>query len=153
MSAAAAAAAADAPASSSARRHQRSTALTTSIRIAGNWFDAVRDVSFEVSRRETLALVGESGCGKSLTALSVMGLLPAGVGRISSGRIMVDGVDMTAASDGRQAGDARRPHRHDLPGADDLAEPGAAGRLPDRRGADRASRHEPARARRSARSS
>ena len=48
--------------------------------------------------RETLALVGESGCGKSLTALSVMGLLPAGVGRISSGRITVDGVDMTAAS-------------------------------------------------------
>jgi peptide/nickel transport system ATP-binding protein len=78
--------------------------LTTSIRIAGHWFDAVRDVSFEVSRRETLALVGESGCGKSLTALSVMGLLPAGVGRISSGRIMVDGVDMTAADEaGRQA--------------------------------------------------
>jgi peptide/nickel transport system ATP-binding protein len=78
--------------------------LTASIRIAGHWFDAVRDVSFEVSRRETLALVGESGCGKSLTALSVMGLLPAGVGRISSGRIMVDGVDMTAADEaGRQA--------------------------------------------------
>jgi len=78
--------------------------LTTSIRIAGRWFDAVRDVSFGVRRRETLALVGESGCGKSLTALSVMGLLPAGVGRISAGRITVDGVDMTAADEtGRQA--------------------------------------------------
>jgi peptide/nickel transport system ATP-binding protein len=78
--------------------------LTTSIRISGHWFDAVRDVSFEVRRRETLALVGESGCGKSLTALSVMGLLPAGVGRISGGRIVVDGVDMTAANEaGRQA--------------------------------------------------
>ena len=78
--------------------------LTTSIRIAGQWFDAVRDVSFEVRRRETLALVGESGCGKSLTALSVMGLLPAGVGRISAGRIVVDGVDMTAADEaGKQA--------------------------------------------------
>ena len=43
--------------------------LTTSIRIAGRWFDAVRDVSFTVAPRETLALVGESGCGKSLTAL------------------------------------------------------------------------------------
>src|SRR5215210_1309057 len=73
-------------------------ALTTSIRIDRRWFDAVRDVSFAVHPRETLALVGESGCGKSLTALSVMGLLPAGVGRISSGRITVDGVDMTAAS-------------------------------------------------------
>jgi peptide/nickel transport system ATP-binding protein len=78
--------------------------LTTSIRISGNWYDAVRDVSFEVRRRETLALVGESGCGKSLTALSVMGLLPAGVGRISAGRIVVDGVDMTAADEaGKQA--------------------------------------------------
>jgi peptide/nickel transport system ATP-binding protein len=72
--------------------------LTTSIRIDRQWFDAVRDVSFAVHPRETLALVGESGCGKSLTALSVMGLLPAGVGRISSGRITVDGTDMTAAS-------------------------------------------------------
>ena len=78
--------------------------LTTSIRIVGRWFDAVRDVSFAVSRRETLALVGESGCGKSLTALSIMGLLPAGVGRLSGGRIIVDGVDMTAAGEaGRQA--------------------------------------------------
>ena len=73
--------------------------LTTSIRIDRRWFDAVRDVSFAVQQRETLALVGESGCGKSLTALSVMGLLPAGVGRISAGRITVDGVDMTAASE------------------------------------------------------
>jgi peptide/nickel transport system ATP-binding protein len=78
--------------------------LTTSIRIARHWHDAVRDVSFEVRRRETLALVGESGCGKSLTALSIMGLLPAGVGRISNGRIVVDGVDMTAADEaGKQA--------------------------------------------------
>ncbi|WP_460451664.1 ABC transporter ATP-binding protein [Alsobacter sp. SYSU BS001988] len=78
--------------------------LTTSIRIAGRWFDAVRDVSFAVRQRETLALVGESGCGKSLTALSIMGLLPAGVGRVSEGRIVVDGVDMTAADEAeRQA--------------------------------------------------
>ncbi len=75
--------------------------LTTSIRIDRRWFDAVRDVSFEVHPRETLALVGESGCGKSLTALSVMGLLPAGVGRISSGRITVDGTDMTTASEAK----------------------------------------------------
>jgi peptide/nickel transport system ATP-binding protein len=75
--------------------------LTTSIRIDRRWFDAVRDVSFEVRRRETLALVGESGCGKSLTALSIMGLLPAGVGRVSAGRITVDGVDMTAASEAK----------------------------------------------------
>jgi peptide/nickel transport system ATP-binding protein len=73
--------------------------LTTSIRIERHWFDAVRDVSFDVRRRETLALVGESGCGKSLTALSVMGLLPAGVGRVTHGRIVVDGVEMTGATE------------------------------------------------------
>jgi peptide/nickel transport system ATP-binding protein len=78
-------------------------ALTTSIRVHGQWFDAVREVSFEIRPRETLALVGESGCGKSLTALSIMGLLPAGVGRISAGRVTVDGFDMTSADEaGRQ---------------------------------------------------
>jgi oligopeptide/dipeptide ABC transporter ATP-binding protein len=78
--------------------------LTTAIRVSGRWFDAVRDVTFEVRQRETLALVGESGCGKSLTALSIMGLLPAGIGRIAGGRITIDGVDMTAADEaGRQA--------------------------------------------------
>ena len=72
--------------------------LTTSIRIDRQWFDAVRDVSFEIHPRETIALVGESGCGKSLTALSIMGLLPEGVGRVSAGRITVDATDMTVAS-------------------------------------------------------
>jgi peptide/nickel transport system ATP-binding protein len=71
--------------------------LTTAIRIAGRWHEAVRDISFAVHPRETLALVGESGCGKSLTALSIMGLLPEGVARIAGGRIEVAGTDMTAA--------------------------------------------------------
>ncbi len=73
--------------------------LTTSIRVGGAWRDAVREVSFTVAGRETVALVGESGCGKSLTALSIMGLLAAKVGRVSAGRITVDGVDMVAASE------------------------------------------------------
>ncbi|MBT9289797.1 ABC transporter ATP-binding protein [Prosthecodimorpha staleyi] len=73
--------------------------LTTQIRVGRTWYDAVRGISFAVRPRETLALVGESGCGKSLTALSVMGLLPAGVGRVAGGRIVVDGVDMTAADE------------------------------------------------------
>ncbi|GJD51382.1 Dipeptide transport ATP-binding protein DppD [Methylobacterium crusticola] len=73
--------------------------LTTQIRIGATWFDAVREVSFAVQGGETLALVGESGCGKSLTALSIMGLLAPRVGRVAAGRITVDGVDMTAASE------------------------------------------------------
>ena len=73
--------------------------LTTSILVGRKWYDAVRDISFHVRPKETLALVGESGCGKSLTALSVMGLLPGAAARVSKGRIVVDGVDMTAADE------------------------------------------------------
>jgi len=68
--------------------------LTTGLKIGGTWHEAVRGVSFEVFPRETVALVGESGCGKSLTAMSVMGLLPAKVGKVLSGSVTVDGREM-----------------------------------------------------------
>ena len=48
---------------------------------------AVDDISFNISARETLCLVGESGCGKSLTALSILRLVPAPPGKIVSGSI------------------------------------------------------------------
>jgi len=57
----------------------------------------VDDVSFALDRGETLALVGESGSGKSLTALSVLGLLPPGA--VLSGQIVLDGVDMATADE------------------------------------------------------
>jgi oligopeptide/dipeptide ABC transporter ATP-binding protein len=57
----------------------------------------VDGVSLEVQRGRTTALVGESGCGKSITSLAVMGLLP-GVARISGGRIEFDGVDLSRQS-------------------------------------------------------
>jgi ABC-type dipeptide/oligopeptide/nickel transport system ATPase component len=50
-------------------------------------FAAVDGVSFSVEAGRTLAIVGESGCGKSVTALSIMGLLPKPAGRIASGSI------------------------------------------------------------------
>jgi peptide/nickel transport system ATP-binding protein len=58
---------------------------------------AVHEASFAIGAAETLALVGESGCGKSVTAFSVMRLLPPNA-RIVSGRILFDGRDILVAS-------------------------------------------------------
>ncbi|MBL6615234.1 MAG: ABC transporter ATP-binding protein [Reyranella sp.] len=58
---------------------------------------AVREVSFAIEPGETLALVGESGCGKSVTAFSMMRLLPPNA-RVVTGRILLDGADLMAAS-------------------------------------------------------
>lgn len=60
---------------------------------------AVDGVSFSVNAGETLAIVGESGSGKSVTSLSIMGLLPKDVGRVSGGTIKLDGRDITHISD------------------------------------------------------
>ena len=59
---------------------------------------AVNGLNISLDYGEALGLVGETGAGKTTTALSVMRLLPAGVGKISSGSIMLDGVDVLAAS-------------------------------------------------------
>ena len=55
---------------------------------------AVDDVSFALRRGETLAVVGESGCGKSMTALSLMRLVPSPPGRIVGGTITLEGRDL-----------------------------------------------------------
>ncbi len=60
---------------------------------------AVEDVSFHVDRGETLAIVGESGCGKSMTALSIMRLIPDPPGRIVAGEIKLDGKDLMKLSE------------------------------------------------------
>ncbi|MGQ7278870.1 ABC transporter ATP-binding protein [Brevibacillus thermoruber] len=56
----------------------------------------VSGVDFVVHEGETLGIVGESGCGKSVTSLSIMGLLPKGIGRVSGGRIWFQGRELTA---------------------------------------------------------
>ncbi len=60
--------------------------------------ELVSGVSLQLKQGEVLGLVGESGCGKTMTALSLLGLLPAGV-QISSGNIFFDGKDISAWSD------------------------------------------------------
>jgi peptide/nickel transport system ATP-binding protein len=65
--------------------------------VGGDGTRLVNGVSLAVERGRTMALVGESGCGKSITSLAVMGLLPAGV-RVAGGRIEFDGVELTQAS-------------------------------------------------------
>ena len=59
-------------------------------------FDVVRDISFSLDAGRTLCLVGESGCGKSVTALSILRLLPKPVGRIAGGSILFDGKDLAS---------------------------------------------------------
>jgi peptide/nickel transport system ATP-binding protein len=60
---------------------------------------AVDGVSFQVGPGETLGIVGESGCGKSVTALSVLRLLPDRIGRTVGGSVRFDGIDLLALSE------------------------------------------------------
>jgi len=69
---------------------------------------AVRDISFEVGRGETVCLVGESGCGKSITSLAMMGLLPRAA-RARATRLAFDGIDLARL--GRGARNALRGNR------------------------------------------
>jgi len=57
-------------------------------------FRAVDGVSFTLYAGRTLGIVGESGCGKSVTALSIMGLVPQPPGRIAGGAVLLEGVDL-----------------------------------------------------------
>ncbi|WP_173917350.1 ABC transporter ATP-binding protein [Halobacillus sp. Marseille-Q1614] len=72
--------------------------LVTSFRTAEGKVQAVRDISFSVDKEETLCIVGESGCGKSITSLSLMGLLPNN-GEITSGSIKFKEEELTAKTE------------------------------------------------------
>ena len=74
--------------------------LTTAFRVDDQWITVVKGISFEIGQRETVAIVGESGSGKSVTALSIMGLLPAANSRVS-GEILLDGRDLLKLSENR----------------------------------------------------
>jgi peptide/nickel transport system ATP-binding protein len=73
-------------------------ALKTFFQVEGGEFPAVDGISFSIGPGRTLGIVGESGCGKSVTALSIMGLVPQPPGRIAGGEILFDGVDLLQLS-------------------------------------------------------
>jgi len=74
--------------------------LTTDLDSDGGLVRAVDALSLTLERGETFALVGESGCGKSMTALSILRLLPDS-GRVSAGRVVIDGTDVIQLPEAR----------------------------------------------------
>ncbi|TYR79519.1 ABC transporter ATP-binding protein [Priestia megaterium] len=73
--------------------------LETAFLINGSWHNAVDDVSFRVGRKKIVGIVGESGCGKSVLSLSVIGLLPKINSKIAGGQVLFNGVDLTNLPD------------------------------------------------------
>lgn len=73
--------------------------LRTELALSSGPIEVVRGVSFSVNKGETLGIVGESGSGKSMTALSIMRVLPRPIGRIASGSIHLDGRDLVPMSE------------------------------------------------------
>lgn len=72
--------------------------LTTLFYTQDGVVQAVNDASYDVSRGETVALVGESGCGKTVSALSIVRLIPDPPGKIISGKVLFGGVDLLTLS-------------------------------------------------------
>ncbi|MDA1256219.1 MAG: ABC transporter ATP-binding protein [Chloroflexi bacterium] len=73
--------------------------LATRFATAEGYVQAVDGVSFHIDEGETLGLVGESGCGKSVTSLSVMRLVPSPPGEITGGEVLFEGRDLLTISD------------------------------------------------------
>ena len=73
--------------------------LTTAFQTARGEITAIEDVSFDLDEGEILGIVGESGSGKSVTALTIMGLLPRPPARIAAGSVRFDGRELTALSE------------------------------------------------------
>ena len=75
--------------------------LSVHFDVRGAVLKAVDDLSLEIAEGETLGLVGESGCGKSVTAAAIMGLIPSPPGRIAGGEILFEGEDLVKAPESR----------------------------------------------------
>ncbi len=104
--------------------------LRTEIQLKNGIVHAVDGVTLQVDEGETLGVVGESGCGKTMTALSIMDLLPGG-GRIAGGSIKLGGREISGLSP-----DEMRKIRGDEIGSDDRDGARLRAQAADRRRAD-----------------
>lgn len=73
--------------------------LQVAFKIDKKWVPAVEDVHFQLNAGETLTIVGESGCGKSVTSMSILRLLPKTTAQITSDQILFQGKDISKLSD------------------------------------------------------
>lgn len=73
--------------------------LKTYFKLEDKTIYAVNDINFNIGKKEVVALIGESGSGKSATALSIMGLIPSPPGKIMGGQILFDGEDLLTKKD------------------------------------------------------
>ena len=91
--------------------------LITSFDTEAGKINAVENVSFSLKKGKTLGLVGESGCGKSVTALSIMRLLPKPAGNIENGKVIYNGkniIDVAANKNSCARAEAPRRVRINL---------------------------------------
>ena len=75
--------------------------LCVDFSVKGRQVRILSDISFALRRGETLGIIGESGCGKSMTALALLRMVPSPPGRITAGRVLLDGEDLAAVSEKR----------------------------------------------------
>ncbi len=75
--------------------------LTVDFDVKGQTANILAGVSFDLKRGETLGVIGESGCGKSMTALALLRMVPSPPGRISAGRVWLEDEDLLSVSDSR----------------------------------------------------
>ncbi|WP_082137391.1 ABC transporter ATP-binding protein [Aquamicrobium sp. LC103] len=73
--------------------------LEVRFRLDGRSMRAVDDVSFDLQKGQTLGIVGESGCGKSVTSLSIMRLLPSPPAQVAAGEVLLEGRDLLKLSE------------------------------------------------------